>query len=59
MKLASVKNFQLQCVDVEMADALAAAATPPPGHDPAAAPLTRECRLRQVLEIFTTLRLDS
>lgn len=52
VKLASVKNFQLQCCDSEMADALAAAASPAPGHDPAAPPLSRERRLRQVIMQF-------
>ena len=48
VKLASVKNFQLQCCDADMAEELAAAVLPAPGpHDNDAA-MTRERRLRQV-----------
>ena len=48
VKLASVKNFQLQCCDADMAEELAAAAAPAPELREGDAPMTRERRLRQV-----------
>ena len=59
VKLASVKNFQLQCCDADMAEELAAAALPAPGHHPSDPPMTRERRLRQVRRRYAPpLRCD-
>ena len=51
VKLASVKNFQLQCCDADMAEELAAAALPAPELREGDAPMTRERRLRQVCHL--------